>query len=165
MVDLGGATGHLALAACERWPDLRAVVFDLAEAVPLSREVVAASAVAARIEVVAGDFFVDPLPEGDLFALGRIVHDWSEEKARRLLRRIQERLPGHGALLIAEKVLLDDRSGPRGAQMQDLNMLTCTEGRERTLPEYEALLKGVGFAEVLCRRTPSPLDAVLAVKA
>src|SRR5262249_19627294 len=119
---------------------------------------------AARIDVAAGDFFTDPLPEGDLFALGRIVHDWGEEKVRRLFGRIHERLPRGGGLLIAEKVLLEDRSGPRRGQMQDLNMLICTEGRERTLGEYEALLRGAGFVEVRCRRTPSPLDAVLAVK-
>ena len=29
MADLGGGTGHLAIAACERYPELRAVVFDL----------------------------------------------------------------------------------------------------------------------------------------
>ena len=32
--------------------------------------------------------------------------------------------------------------------MQSLGMLLYTEGKERTLGEYEALLKQVGFAEV-----------------
>jgi acetylserotonin N-methyltransferase len=165
LVDLGGATGHLAVAACLRWPNLRAVVFDLPEALPLAREFVGASAAADRIELAAGDFFTDPLPEGDLYALGRIVHDWTEEKIVRLLGRVHEALPTGGAVLIAEKVLLDDRTGPRWAQMQSLNMLACTEGKERTLGQYEALLKQAGFAEVTGCRTPSPLDAVLAVKA
>ena len=165
LVDLGGATGHLAIAACRRWPNLQATVFDLPEALPLAEEVVGASPTAGRIALAAGDFFIDPLPEGDLFAVGRIVHDWSEEKIDKLLRRIHQRLPGRGALLIAEKVLLDDKSGPRWAQMQNLNMLTCTEGKERTLGEYEARLKQAGFAEVECRRLAAPLDAVLATKA
>ena len=81
------------------------------------------------------------MPEGDLFALGRILHDWSEDKIRLLLGRIHDALPLRGAVLIAEKLLHDDRAGPVAAQMQDLNMLTCTEGRERTLAEYEALLQ------------------------
>jgi len=34
LVDLGGATGHLAVAACERYPELRAAVFDLPPVVP-----------------------------------------------------------------------------------------------------------------------------------
>jgi acetylserotonin N-methyltransferase len=163
-VDLGGATGHLAMAACERWPNLRGVVFDLPEAVPLAEEMVGRSAVRDRVQIVAGDFFVDPLPPGDVYALGRIVHDWAEAKIDALFRRIYEGLPNGGAILIAEKLLDDDRTGPRWAQMQSLNMLTCTEGKERTLGEYEGLLVRAGFTEVRGERTPSPLDVVMAVK-
>jgi acetylserotonin N-methyltransferase len=164
LVDLGGATGHLAIAACQRYPSLRATVFDLPDAVPLAREIVAASPVSQRIDIVAGDFFTDPIPEGDLYALGRILHDWNEEKILRLVTRIYERLPSGGGMLIAEKLLNEDRSGPRWAQMQSLNMLICTEGKERTLSEYEVILKRVGFAEVFGCRTSAPLDATLALK-
>jgi acetylserotonin N-methyltransferase len=165
LVDLGGATGHLAIAACRQYPGLRAAVFDLPAAVPLAKEIVGASPVAVRIDIIAGDFFADELPEADLFALGRILHDWSEEKCLALLRRVFDRLPAGGALLIAEKLLDDDKRGPVWAHMQNLGMLLYTEGRERTLGEYEALLKQVGFSEVRGARTPSPGDAVLAVKA
>jgi acetylserotonin N-methyltransferase len=164
LVDLGGATGHLAIAACERWPNLNAVVFDLPDAVPLAEEIVRQSAVKDRVQIVAGDFFSDPLPAGDVFALGRIVHDWTEAKIDLLFKRIYERLPNGGAILIAEKLLHDDKTGPRWAQMQSLNMLTCTEGKERTLGEYEELLVRAGFSDVRGVRTPSPLDAVMAVK-
>jgi acetylserotonin N-methyltransferase len=164
MVDLGGATGHLALAACERNPDLRAVVFDL-PAVSESARVYARSSVASqRIEVAAGDFFRDELPDGDLFALGRILHDWPEDKIRALLARIYRRLPAGGAILIAEKLLCEDKSGPISAQLQSLNMLMCTEGKERTLTEYRRLLEGAGFRNVQGRVTGSTLDAVLAGK-
>jgi acetylserotonin N-methyltransferase len=75
---------------------------------------------------------------------------------------MHDALPPDGAVLIAEKLLDDDKSGPSWAQMQNLNMLTCTEGKERTLAEYESLLKQVGFVNVSGCRTTSPLDAVLA---
>jgi acetylserotonin N-methyltransferase len=163
-VDLGGATGHLAMAACQRWPNLTGVVFDLPVAVPLAEEFVSQSPVKDRVQIVAGDFFVDPLPQGDVYALGRIVHDWTETKIVMLLNRIYERLPTGGAVLIAEKLLNDNKTGPRWAQMQSLNMLTCTEGKERTLGEYEELLVRAGFADVRGIRTSSPLDAVMAVK-
>ncbi|HEV3204896.1 MAG TPA: class I SAM-dependent methyltransferase [Gemmataceae bacterium] len=164
LVDLGGATGHLAIAACKRYPSLRAIVFDLPNAVPLAKEIIEASPVADRIKVVAGDFFKDPLPEGDLFALGRILHDWAEAKIHFLLGNLFARLPPNGAVLIAEKLLADNKSGPRWAQLQSLNMLVCTEGKERTLSEYEILLKHAGFGEVLGCRTNGPLDVVLAFK-
>jgi acetylserotonin O-methyltransferase len=165
LVDLGGGTGHLALAACARWPGMRAVLFDLPEVTSLARELIGASSLASRIEIIDGDFFTDPLPDGDLFALGRIVHDWSEEKILKLLERIRARMPANGALLIAEKLLDEDKAGPRHGHTQNLNMLTCTEGKERSLSEYEALLARAGFADVRGCRTPSPLDAVIAVKA
>jgi acetylserotonin N-methyltransferase len=140
------------------------VVFDLPEAAPLARELIATTEVADRISVAGGDFFTDPLPDGDIFALGRILHDWTEEKVLKLLLRICRHLPAGGAVLIAEKLLDDDKSGPRWAQFQNLNMLVCTEGKERTLAEYQALLKRAGFAEAIGCRTTSPLDAVLAIK-
>src|SRR6202023_2337658 len=96
--------------------------------VPVAREMIAAAEVGHRVTVVAGDFFTDPLPEADLYAVGRILHDWSEKKIVALLRKVHERLPVGGGLLVAEKLLDESRSGPVWAQMQSLNMLIGTEG-------------------------------------
>ncbi len=161
LVDLGGATGHLTIAACEAYPQLQGVVFDLDRVIPMAREMVAQSPAANRIACVAGDFFEGELPEGDLYALGRILHDWSEPKIESLLRRICQRLPKGGALLIAERLLDDDKSGPVNALMQSLGMLICTEGKERTLEEYRALLLTAGFGKVEGKKTGRALDAIL----
>lgn len=157
-------TGYLTMAACQRYPELTGCVFDLPEATPLARQMIAASPVADRVSVQDGDFFQDELPSADLYALGRIIHDWSEEKSHRLLQKIHTALPTGGALLIAEKLLQEDHLGPDWAQMQDLNMLVCTEGRERTLSEYRKLLTSAGFSQVTGQVTTSPADAILAVK-
>ena len=164
MVDLGGATGHLTIAACERYPQLRGVVFDLARVTPLTREIVAQSPAADRIDVIDGDFFADDLPPGDLYALGRILHDWTDEKCERLLRQIYDRLPTGGGLLVMEKLLAEDGVGPLSANLQSLNMLIVTEGRERTLDEYTRLLHAAGFSDVEGRTTGAWLDAILARK-
>jgi acetylserotonin N-methyltransferase len=164
LADLGGATGHLAIAAAERYPDLRAIVFDLPRVAPFAREQAAASAAAERIEVKEGDFFEDELPAADLYALGRVLHDWPEPKIARLLDRIFHRLPPGGALLIAERLLEDDGAGPLAVNLQSLNMLICTEGRERTPADYARLLRAAGFTEIEHRRTGLTLDAVLALK-
>ncbi len=125
MVDLGGATGHLALAAVERYPQLTAAVFDLPAVVPLAREYTAG-----RVDVIAGDFFRDPLPSADLYAVSRILHDWSEPKIENLLGRIHQALPEGGALLIAETLLDDNKTGPLDSLLQSLNMLVCTDGHD-----------------------------------
>jgi acetylserotonin N-methyltransferase len=158
-VDLGGATGHLALAARDRYPNMDATLFDLPSVIETARE-----HVGDRVSLVAGDFFADPLPPGDLYAVGRILHDWTEAKIVALLAKIHAALPAGGGLLIAEKLLKEDRSGPVATHMQSLNMLVCTEGRERTLTEYTTLLRGAGFREIRGHITGAPIDAVLALK-
>ena len=159
LVDLGGGTGHLALAAVDRYPQLRAAVFDLPEVGTVTRDYVGV-----RAEVISGDFFTDPLPQADLYALGQILHDWTEEKIRLLLAKVFDALPAGGALLISEKLLDEDKAGPLHVLMQSLSMLVCTEGRERTLTEYTSLLRDAGFSSVEGKRTGTPLDAVFAVK-
>jgi acetylserotonin N-methyltransferase len=164
MVDLGGATGHLTIAACEQYPRLQGTVFDFAKVLDVAREQIALSPAKGRIHCVAGDFFADELPPADLYALGRILHDWSAEKIDLLLGKIYDRLPSGGALLIGERLLDDDKMGPVPAQMQSLNMLVCTDGKERSLAEYRSLLMRVGFSSVEGVRTGKPLDAMLARK-
>jgi acetylserotonin O-methyltransferase len=162
MVDLGGATGALVIAACERHRDLRGTIFDLPRTASLTRHQVERSTARDRIDTIEGDFFEDELPQADLFALSRILHDWAEDKILRLLRRISDRLPAGGALLICEKLLNEDGVGPLPANLQSLNMLVVTEGRERSLSEYERLLRLGGFTQIEGRRTGTYLDAVLA---
>jgi acetylserotonin N-methyltransferase len=149
MIDLGGGTGHLAEAARERYPHLEANVFDLPGVAKMFPG------------TIAGDFFTDPLPEADLYSLGRILHDWSEEKIRMLLAKIYNALPAGGGLLIAEKLLEPDYVS---GHMQSLNMLVVTEGRERSAAEYSTLLRAAGFNQVDTRHTGAPVDAILAIK-
>jgi acetylserotonin N-methyltransferase len=158
IVDLGGATGHLAIAACERYPQMEGIVFDLPQVIRI------AAIAHERVQFIPGDFFQDDLPEGDLYAMGRILHDWSDDKIHRLLTKAFARLPAGGGVLIAEKLLAEDGVGPVAANMQSLNMLVVTEGRERSLGEYTRLLASAGFTRVQGRHTGTALDAVFAIK-
>ena len=69
LADLGGGTGHLAIAACELYPDLRGIVYDLPGPAAMAREQVALSPARDRIQVLEGDFFADDLPAADLYAV------------------------------------------------------------------------------------------------
>jgi acetylserotonin N-methyltransferase len=164
LVDLGGGTGHLAIAACQRYPQMHAVVFDLPRVTAIARENIDRCGLADRVTTHDGDFFADELPHADLYAVGRILHDWDDEKSAILLRAIYRWLPPGGGLLIAEKLLNEDGVGPLAANMQSLNMLVVTEGKERRLSEFERLLRGAGFTQVAGKRTGVALDAILAWK-
>lgn len=165
-IDLGGATGHLAITACKRYPRMNSVVFDLPRVIEAVSEHPLEAAVAGRIRYMKGDFFhAAEIPRGDLFGLSRILHDWPDDKALSLLKSIHDRLNPGGGILIAEKLLAEDKTGPTPAHLQSLNMLVCTEGKERTLSEFRNLLQSAGFGHVQGRVTGTPLDAVFAVKA
>ncbi|MBI1356320.1 MAG: homocysteine methyltransferase [Acidobacteria bacterium] len=164
LVDLGGGTGHLVTAACRRYEGLHGKVFDLPAVQPVAERYIREAGLSDRIDVLAGDFFSDALPEADLYAMGRILHDWSDEKVEILLRRVAERLPPGGGLLLCEQLLTPRKDGAPTALLQSLNMLICTEGRERSAAEYEKLLREAGFGEVRSAKLQAPVDVVLAVK-
>ncbi len=159
LADLGGSTGHLAMAVQQRYPAMEICVFDLPEAVaaakPYARE---------HTEFISGDFFKDPLPPADLYALGKVLHNLPDQRAIFLLKRIYQALPAAGALLVVERLLEEDRLGPSTVHLQSLNMLVATGGRERTFSEYRTLLEKSGFASVQLERTGGITDAILAVK-
>jgi hypothetical protein len=142
----GGATGHLALEACRRYPNLKASVFDLPPVIASAREFLSRTPDGSKIGLPAGDFFADPLPDADLFALGRILHDWSLDKIRTLLRKICDPPP-------RRRRAPDRRTSPRRRQDRLCSGATpvaqhavCTEGRSGTA-EYRALLQEAGFKE------------------
>jgi len=165
LVDLGGATGHLPIAACLAYPNLQAAVFDLPQVLQVTDEIVSAAGLASRIESVGGDFFKDDLPPADLYSLGRILHDWTREKIDLLLKKIYAALPEGGAVLIAEKLLDESGVKPLWTLLQSLNMLVVTEGKERRLSEYREILTQAGFRNVEgVVIEHSPLDAIIAFK-
>ncbi len=164
VADLGGGTGHLVAAICNRYPAMEGVVFDLPHVAPIARSRLAAAGLADRVSVVEGDFFTDPLPAADLYCLGRIVHDWGEAKVRALLGKIHAALPVGGAVLLAEALLNEEKTAPLSGLLQSLNMLACTEGKERNLAEYRSLLESEGFRDVRGAVTGGPVDAVYALR-
>ena len=103
------------------------------------------------------------VPAGNLLATpGSAAHVPSHIVA--LLGKVHASLPEGGALLVVEWLLQPGKTAPVSAALQSLNMLICTDGRERTFAEYETLLKSAGFGEVQGQITGNPIDAVLARK-
>lgn len=146
LIDIGGGSGAYCIEACRRYPHLRAVVFDLPPALEIARDKIARAGLSDRIETHAGDFFRDELPRGsDVALLSMILHDWTPEKNRSILRRCFAALPSGGALIVAELMMNDDKTGPLPAALMSLNMLIETEGRNYTWSEYTEWLEEAGF--------------------
>ena len=79
------------------------------------------------------------VPTGsDRYLLLAIVHDWEDADAIRILRRVREALPAHGAAIVVENVL-PDRPRDEFVVASDLLMLVLGPGRERTREQFGAL--------------------------
>lgn len=153
IVDVAGGHGHLVAAVLSAHPATAGVLFELPE---VARQVAATS----RLDVVAGDFFTDPLPRGDAYLLMNIVHDWDDAAAARVLRAVANAGRADRATVLLIEVLLPEGSAPHWAKTLDVMMLAMTGGRERTLPEYAALLAVAGLEMVRATPTATPFSVI-----
>ena len=137
VVDVGGGNGSLLVQLLAREPGLRGIVFDLPETVRDEE------ALGEKIEFVEGSFF-ESVPEGDVYVLSTILHDWDDESAAAILRTIRKAASTDARLILLEAVVPSGNE-PGGAKWLDLLMLALFAGRERNEAQWRALLEAGGF--------------------
>jgi hypothetical protein len=153
LVDVGGANGPFAVAALRQSPELRAVVFDLPQVGPHLERTRVEQGLADRLSFVAGDFFRDDLPAGDLIAMGYVMSNWPDRDCAELLRKAHAACVPGGRVLIMERLFNDGRDGPIATAVMNLEMQVETRGRHRTPAEYFDLLTDAGFVDPEVRRS------------
>jgi hypothetical protein len=161
LVDLGGGSGVLLQAILEADGGLRGVLLDRPEAVQRATQRFAAAGLGDRAECRVGDFF-DAVPGGaDAYLLSRVIHDWDDAGARRILDRCREAMTPQSRLLVVDAILPERaHDGPEAIRM-DLHMLMLFGARERTEEEFRRLLAQARFA--LCRVVPTRSPAGLSI--
>ncbi|MEZ6142530.1 MAG: methyltransferase [Zavarzinella sp.] len=146
LLDVAGGTGIYAIACLQKYPHLRAIVWDRPEVLKIAHEMALAYGVADRMEFQAGDMFTDPVPGGvDCMLLSNVLHDWDVPENLKLLQRCYEALPQGGKLLIHDVFLNDDLGGPLPLALYSAALFTLTEGRAYSGLEYRTWLQQVGF--------------------
>ncbi|XP_029459501.1 acetylserotonin O-methyltransferase-like isoform X2 [Rhinatrema bivittatum] len=161
--DLGGCSGVMAKECISLYPASTVTIYDLPKVVETAKKHFI-SPDEHRIRFQEGDFFEDSIPESDLYILARIIHIWTEKKCLQLLEKVYKACKPGGAVLLLELLLNEDRTGPVPSQLQSLNMLLLTEGKERTPAEYSKLLTAVGFKEIQVRTSGKMEGAILGRK-
>lgn len=142
IVDIGGSSGTLLCHLLQQHPHLKGLLLDLPEVL---KESIIPVDLQKKIELIPTDFFEDWPPflvDGAIMA--RVLHDWPDQEAIQILKKLHFRLEdgGESRIYILENVLQED-TGSGG--LLDLNMLIMTGGKERTLDEFKFLLSEAGF--------------------
>ena len=153
IADIGGGRGTMLAHLLAVHPHLRGILFDTDSGLVGAADTL--SAVQDRCTVVAGDFFRS-VPAGcDAYLLKSVIHNWSDEQAVAILRRCREAMAPDATLYLVEPIVPADLAATSPTVLaRDLNMLVLLPGRERTEPEFAALLAAAGFT--LASVTPLP---------
>jgi len=103
VLDLGGGTGSWLIALLRHYPGLEGTLFDLPNAAAVARQRLAGDPDAPRAQIVAGDFFKDPIPGGhDAVLIANVIHLFSAAHNLELLRRTRAHVTDGARLLLAD---------------------------------------------------------------
>jgi len=161
IVDVGGGSGVLLEAILRATSGLRGVLIDRPEAVARARGRLAYAGLEERCECVVGDFFEAIPPGADAYLLSRVIHDWDDAEAQRILTTCRKAMPIGARLLLVEAILPERaQEGPEAVRM-DVHMLMLFSARERTNVQYGRLLADAGLE--LRRALPTGSPAGLSV--
>jgi hypothetical protein len=162
LVDVGGGRGVLLAAILRANPDVRGVLMDRSAAIPAAQSYLQAAGVGDRSDCVAGDFFTAVPAPADAYVLSRVIHDWDDADAKRILATCRQAMAPPSRLLIVEAILPERAVDRPAAIRMDLHMLVLLGARERTEAEFTSLLADSGFAvqRVVMTRSPAGLGVI-----
>jgi SAM-dependent methyltransferase len=154
VVDVGGGHGQLLSAILARNPHLNGVLFDLPSGVAAAQQ--GAGGDLPRTEFVAGNFF-ESVPDGDIYVIKKVVHDWNDERAAVIMRNCRKAMQPNGKVLLAE-TLVPPGDEPDRIKSIDVVMLVVTGGLERTEAQYASLFDAAGLRLERVIQTRGPIS-------
>ncbi|MGQ9573322.1 MAG: methyltransferase [Dehalococcoidia bacterium] len=165
LFDCGGGVGTYSIFLVQRYPGLRAIVFDLPETIELAKEVIAQFGLSGRITTRPGDYLVDDFGQGhDVVLLSAILHSMGPDSCRLLLEKAYRSLVSGGWVVVQEGLVDPDGTSPLRAVLFSLNMLVNTgEGQSYSGEEIIAFMKETGFTPMEVRSLPPPAQTSLVI--
>jgi cyclopropane fatty-acyl-phospholipid synthase-like methyltransferase len=164
VLDLAGGTGSFLTAVLNRYTSLNATLFELPAVIALAQQRLAGSALAERIQFVAGDLFNDSLPIGhDAVIVANIMDGFSPERNLNLLRRIRAHVPDEAHLLLVDFWTDSTHTKPQFAALMAAEILAYfDEGDMYSEEEMRGWLKETGWQTVEWKPLVGPQSVIVA---
>jgi len=153
MVDIGGAFGVNLLAILDKYPQMKGVLYDLDTVVKSVKST-------KQMDVVGGDFFTSVPKNHDAYFLKHILHDWNDEMCLKILGNIVDVMKPDAKIFIGEFGPVPGPNEPHLSKFFDLHMMICLNGKERTMNEWENLLKRVNLKVAALHTSFGPLSII-----
>ncbi len=149
VLDLGGGVGEFLVPILDRYPQLEGTLFELPPVAEVAKDALATNPAGSRIQIVAGDLFEDPTPEGhDVVILAHVVHYFDPARNLELLRGIRERVLSGARLLIVDFWTNPQHTDPLAAAMMAGEFLTMVGGDVFSEEEGKGWLRETGWEYV-----------------
>ncbi|KAG7290193.1 hypothetical protein NEMBOFW57_000191 [Staphylotrichum longicolle] len=150
IVDVGGGIGHISAAIAREHDQLTFHVQDFDNLGDESKILMQKRGVSDRVRYCPHNFF-DPQPEASsgaaVYFLRNIMHKWSDQYCRRILKPIVEAMGSHSRLLICDIVLPEPNTMVKTQESLvralDLTMLSMFNARERSYDDWQNLFTSV----------------------
>ncbi len=142
LLDVGGGPGTYSIAMCQRFPKLKATIWDVPETIVIARQVIEQFSMNDRIGVQEGDWNQDEFGTGyDCLFMSNILHGPTSQADVRLEQAGRALEPG-GLLIVQDFLLNNDKSGPLPAALFNLMVGAYT------VNEVTAVIRSAGFVDV-----------------
>lgn len=164
VADIGGGRGSTLAAILQANPSLRGILLDLPQVVAHPARLEEAG-VADRCEVMGGDMLQGVPAGADAYVVKRVLMDWGDEQAARILRNCAHAMPEDGKVLVVEMVLPSGNEPSPGKAFDVLMLLVHAGARIRTEAEFVELFAAAGLRLIRVIPTPSPNSILEGVRA
>ena len=164
VVDVGGGSGGISIALCERFPDLRATVVELPAIARVAASYKERSTARDRLDTVTADLLESPLTgKYDAAVLRSLLQVLGPSDCETVLRNVRPGLAPGAKLYIIGQIIDDDRLNPENVALFNLVFLSFYEqGRAHTEADHRKWLQAAGFLDIERKMTPNGLNMITA---
>ncbi|KAM6550326.1 hypothetical protein CsatB_000134 [Cannabis sativa] len=144
LVDVGGGCGVTISLIVSKYPQIKAINFDLPH-------IIKNAPTYPGVEHVAGDMF-EKIPNGDAIFMKWILHDWNDEDCVKILKKCYEATPSNGKVINVDMVvpiMAETTHEAKSIFQSDLVMLSqIPGGKERNQHEFQTIANAAGFKTI-----------------
>jgi hypothetical protein len=143
--DVAGGIGTLLSAIVERREGARGILLDAPEVLAEAEGFLRARGVSDRVARRAGDLFGELDARADVYVLKWILHDWSDDACRGILRRVRATMPSGSRVVVIDQHHEAERPNSLSSMTDLLMLVECEGGRERSPEEVHGLMRDAGL--------------------